>query len=421
MTPPTPIPGFTDNILFSPWNWDVTGSSAFSNHNGAYFRFIFGGASCTLNFDVTGIQYTIDALEYRVDGKDWVYATLAASVPITIPAELATPSTGKHLLEVRINFFSFNNTRWTDPIEGVKLTGVILESGKALEKPQARHYKIMAYGDSITEGWKSLPDKQMINSRHSYAVVMAEFLGAELGVAAFAGQGFLNGGNGYIPAFTETYNKLYPGKDRVFTEAPDIIMINMGTNGANGQATIDAAVTVINSLLSMTPSTTKIAVLRPFNGARATELQNAVATVNSSRVSYIDTTGFFTPTATGDKVHPLVFDNLIIGPKVADRLRPLLPSLGNSTPPTLTARTVTLTLGNESGPLANLTGLKVSFYDEPTPDLHTVPRFKAANVTTDASGVMTITVQSTLAAGGSGSVVVQMADGRNLVRTVVVA
>ncbi|WP_292041459.1 LamG-like jellyroll fold domain-containing protein [Massilia sp. UBA6681] len=416
-----PVTGFTDNILFSPFNWDVTGTSAFSNHSGAYFRTIFSGNSCVLSFDITGIQYLADVIEYRVDADDWVLVPLAASVTISIPSRLVWGASSVHLLEVRINKFSFDNTRWVDPVEGVKLTGVTIDSGATLSKPAALPQSVLVYGDSITEGFRTIDAYLAVTARHSWAYVMAEVLGVELGMAAFTGQGFTKIGNGNIPALPSTYDKLYPGKDRTFNPAPDLIVINMGTNDPYNQATIDAAVGVVNGLLAKTPSTTKIAVLRLFGG-RATEMQAVVATVNSPRVSYIDTAGFFVPTAASgeDRIHPRAFDNRIIGPRMAAAVKPLLPAT-TSAPPATSARTVTLALGNESGPLANLTGLKVAFYDEPTPDLHTAPRFKAANVTTNASGVMSLAVQSTLTAGGSGSVVVQMADGRNLVRTVTVA
>jgi hypothetical protein len=89
--------------------------------------------------------------------------------------------------------------------------------------------------------------------------------------------------------------------------------------------------------------------------------------------------------------------------------------------PTPASRTVTVTLKvDKDTPAANLTGIRVSFFDEPTPDLHTSARFTAANETTDASGQMTFVAQSMLPVGGSGSVVAQLADGRNFVVTVTV-
>jgi uncharacterized protein YjdB len=79
----------------------------------------------------------------------------------------------------------------------------------------------------------------------------------------------------------------------------------------------------------------------------------------------------------------------------------------------LTARTVTLTLGDTAGACANLTGIKVSFHDEPSPELTTVARYQSAAETADASGVLTFSFNSTLASGGIGLISVLMPDGRH--------
>lgn len=89
--------------------------------------------------------------------------------------------------------------------------------------------------------------------------------------------------------------------------------------------------------------------------------------------------------------------------------------------PALTTRTVTVTLGDTNGAAANLTGLQVSFYDEPTPDLATTPRYQSAAETTNASGVLTFTAGSTLSVGGTGHLTVLGAAGVHFNGSVVVA
>lgn len=89
--------------------------------------------------------------------------------------------------------------------------------------------------------------------------------------------------------------------------------------------------------------------------------------------------------------------------------------------PTLTTRTVTVTLGDTNGAAANLTGLQVSFYDEPTPDLATTPRYQSAAETTNASGVLTFTAGSTLSIGGTGHLTVLGAAGVHFNGSVVVS
>jgi lysophospholipase L1-like esterase len=76
------------------------------------------------------------------------------------------------------------------------------------------------------------------------------------------------------------------------------------------------------------------------------------------------------------------------------------------------ARTVTITLTTDgSTPAANLTGLRWSFWDEVTPDLMACPADSGTAETTDGSGVLTITVNTKLAASGVGWLVVTNSDG----------
>lgn len=400
-------------ILFSPYNWNVDGSAATTINSGAYFKTIFGGASCALSFDMTGVIYVGKALEYRIDGGPWTYADLAASITLTIPADVATPSTGKHELEVRANFVTFDNTKWASAPAGIKLTGITLDAGKTLTKPAERPRNVLIYGDSITEGYHTTQGFTC-SAGYSYAPLMAEILGAELGNVSFTGQGFVSVGNGSIPVLPTAYNLNYPGSSRSFSPAPDVIILNEGTN--DGSSTTAAVTTVINGLLAATPGTTKIAVLRPFGGNRASEIQAAVAAIGSARVVYVDTTGFFVPTATGDMTHPLAYDNRVIGPKVAESISAVIDGA-----PTLVSRTVSVTLGDTSGAAASLTGLKVAFYDEASPDLHTVPRYQSAVQTTNGSGVLTFAVNSSLAVGGTGHLIVLGAAGVHFNGTVVVS
>lgn len=75
----------------------------------------------------------------------------------------------------------------------------------------------------------------------------------------------------------------------------------------------------------------------------------------------------------------------------------------NAAAPTLTSRTVSVTLKLDATTLAaSLTGLKVSFWDEASPDLTTTARYQSAVETSDASGVLTFSCGSTLASGGAG-------------------
>lgn len=411
----------TGNVLFSPGNWNIAASTAKTINAGAYFRTVFGGTSCSLQFDTSGLSAGFPKLEYRVDGTGpWTTVDLAATVAIAMPSE--TSGYASHLLEVNVRATT-RTSRWA--LGGiVALTGIILDSTKVLSKPGQRPLIGYVFGDSITEGLKSLSSSEdtvnSSNGMQSYASILGPALGAEIGVIGFSGQGFSNQGDGSVPVFGSTYNLIYAGVTRTFLPAPDFIVINQGTNDGSNN-TIAAATGVLNGLLAATPSTTKVFVLRPFNGNQASNLQAAIAACTTpARVYYIDTTGFFTSANSGDGLHPYGWENIThIGPAVAGAIRPILVS---GTAPTMTGRNVSVTLGIDSStPAANLSGLKVSFFDEASPDLHTVARFKTAAGTTNSSGVLSFTAQSTLAAGATGYLVVQGAAGVHYNAAVVVS
>jgi chitodextrinase len=412
----------TGSVLFSPYNWDIQASSAKTINAGAYFKAVFGGTSCTLNFDMTGIASPLPQISYRVDRfGPWISTPIAASVAITIPSDTADyANKGGHLLEVLVKSTTETQARWSTQSTAVKLTGIVLDAGKTISAPPSLPLKAIFYGDSITEGVRTVNmtatyDTDRNDAGQGWSLEVARILGAEIGNVGFGATGFSKSGSGGVPGLTSSYNYLYSGVARSFTPAPDFIVLMEGTNEP-GDITA-AATTVLNGLLAATPGTTKIVVLRPFDGVasgngtvHATQLQNAIAACTApSRVTYVNTAGWFTTANASDSLHPYGVENIThIAPLAANAIRSALASTG-----TTTARTVTLTLGDASGPLANLAGIKVAAFDQPTPDLRAAPQYKSAAQTTNASGVLTFTMQSTLAVGANCGVSVQLADGRN--------
>ena len=110
---------------------------------------------------------------------------------------------------------------------------------------------------------------------------------------------------------------------RNFTPCPDLIVTNEGTN--DGTTDITALFTeVLNNLTTVCPKS-PIAVLRPFNGAQAANLQAAIAaSAHPSSATYIDTNGFYDQSF-GGALHPTGPNDVAkVAPRIAARLRPLL-------------------------------------------------------------------------------------------------
>ena len=396
------------NILFSPYNWNIIGNTAKSINSGAYFKFNFAGGSCLLQFDMTGVLTPLPKVMYRVDNLDgWNTLDLASNITISTPSEESGYS--NHYVEFYIRGTTSTQTRWSPQSTAVVLLAIILDSGKVISKPTSLPLNAIYYGDSITEGVQAIAGTGDLtisaNAVQGWAYVSAQLLGAEVGIVGFGGQGWGIGGS-VNTVFPSTYNYLYSGVARSFTVSPDFIVINQGTNDSTTDNTA-AITTTLNGLLAATSSTTKIFVLRPFNGTnQSTFLQNGIAACTKpSRCVFVDTNGFYNG-VTG--LHPNGFDSLQIAPFVANVIRPYVQPLKG----TRSSRTVTLNLVDTSNnPRASLTGLKWAFYDQITPDIMGVAADNGSGATTTSAGVFSISVNTTLATNGVGWLVISDSTG----------
>jgi lysophospholipase L1-like esterase len=410
-------------LKMSPYNWNVVGAKATAVNAGAYFETLFTGTTCALNFDVSTLVAPYPKIKYRVDKYGpWTTVDVAASVPITMPTDTAAwnPSPG-HILEVRVKATNESANRWNGTSNAVILTGITLDTGKTLTPTPKKAGNMLVYGDSITEGCRTVkalgtPDVDSHDATIAWAYECAERMGMELGLVGFSAQGYAaRGGVGNVPLFPLSYNYIYSGVARSFSPAPDLVLIAMGTNDGSTDTT-SAATTVLNGIIAATPSTTKIVLMRPWSNPSGTNqppfLQAAIAAcTDPSRGVYMDTTGFAI-TGSSDGLHPYGSVQMYsMGPKVAAAAKTIMAS-GASV--TLASRTASITLGTDaSTAAANLTGAKVAIYDEATPDQYTVARYQSSTLTTDANGVLTATYGSTLPVGGTAGFVIQFADGKH--------
>lgn len=320
-------------IAYSPYNWVVTATAAVTINAGSYLKCFFSGTTCTLNFDATNNSAPLSQIYYRIDGYGpWTKASIASAIACTIPADvIAAPY---HLLEMVVKSTSETINRWTLPSNtAVVFTGLTLDAGATVVFPGRLPRSILVLGDSITEAVRTVNetatnDTDKNDAMQGWAFALGRLMGAEVGVVGFGGTGLVTAGSGNVPALTSTYALVYPGQPRAFTPAPDMIVINHGTNDGSND-TSSALLAVLSGLLGATPVTTKIVVMRPFNGTlQATNIQTAVAAVSKTgRVFYLDTAGFLSNSYGIDSInlHPKGANDLgIIGPVLAGKLFPLL-------------------------------------------------------------------------------------------------
>jgi lysophospholipase L1-like esterase len=317
-------------ILYSPYNWVVASGLAESINAGAYLKTIITGspAAISLSFDMTNVSSPVPQIAYRVDHGPWTVAAVASSVSLTMPSGNAWT---KHLIEVVVKSTTETVNRWNSTRNAsVKLTGIVTDSITATAvKPTVRALRVLVFGDSITEGVRTLNstasnDTDRNDAQQGWAWQLAESLGAEVGVVGFGGTGISTSGSGNVPALSTSYALMWSGTSRSFSTSPDLVVLNIGTNDGSTNTTT-AMTGLLDALLSAT--TARIVVLRPFGGtAQAAYLQAAVAAcTDPKRVTYVDTAGWWSSTDSSDGTHPYGYANVeTLAPLVASAARTAL-------------------------------------------------------------------------------------------------
>jgi hypothetical protein len=415
------------NVFYSPSNWDDRGTFMSSANPGAYARLAFSGTSVGVKVEVAAmVSASLPSGSYPIvrtviDGVSFADTQLTSSSTVIVRSGLAA---GAHTLDMYFLAADINNgDRWVTPVNAVRIAGFTLDSGAAVSAVAKRSKTALFFGDSIWEGYLAAgtvtTQPAGNNSLLTTVPALAKAFDAEYGTIAFSGQGYQVAGNNGAVAFPSAYAMHSSGRSRLvaglFSPAPDYIFVQHGTNGTTTQADVQA---MIGNLRTAAPNA-RILMLVPANGRARAQITAAVAAVTNPAVNLIDIgTGY----ATGigafagganlyslDGLHPNPLSNALVG---AANVRVVQSALATAAQPTLTARTVSIPLASgrdASGnaiPAANLVNLRVSFHDEPSPDVTTVPRFQTASETTDAAGVLTFVVNSTLAAGGTGHLTV---------------
>lgn len=404
----TPIPCDDAGILYSPYTWDVDAVRAQTINPGAYFRTLFTGASCVLNFDTTDVTSPVPRLRICVDGRTNQSANVAATVSATMPSGQDNTT---HLLEVWVDATTETVNRWSSPQNvAVKLTGITLATGDdTVALPQRRPLNLLCYGDSITEGVRTLAlngsnDLDRNSATVCWPLELGRQLGAEVGVVGFGSQGISDTGNGNVPALVDSWDWLWASEARVFTPAPDYCVWLQGYNDGTNNTQADG-IAALDGMLTAMPST-QFVLFRPLDGTNQAANLAAIAAGCSdpSRVRYLSTAGFWSSGESPDALHPYGWACMAnIAPKMADAIL---------TAASTTTRTVTVTLTTDgSTPAASLTGLKWAFFDSPQPQSFGAPASQGTGETTNGSGVLTLSVDTTLGSGGVGWLEVTDSDG----------
>ena len=357
---------------------------------GAYFRVtVLGADSVALRTDTSHMPDMFSQFWTRVDGGPLVQHTLSPGNPtISVPLGPPYSATSNHLIEVIVKSTTETRSRWSPQATAVIFTGIELHTssrssrssrkqskrrnssgsknvvvkkrvgaavaapavGKnavgddnaafvvpSVRAPQRLPYNVLVYGDSITEGVRTLGYVGITNDTdrndcvRDYSYQLGRLLRAEVGVVAFGATGTTKGGSGGVPALTTSWNMLWDGQSRAFNnpQPPDLVVYNEGTNDrANITSTL---LQVVRGVASVAPNANQL-LLVPFNGAHRDDIAAVVRSAMASgsadgirskgRVVLGDTSGFYDG---ADGLHPFGYNHVAeIAPRVAQLCAPLL-------------------------------------------------------------------------------------------------
>jgi lysophospholipase L1-like esterase len=279
----------------------------------------------------------------RVDGLAWQQYTPTASGAqawaLALPASGATTA-GKHLLEIVVKSTTETQDRWNSQTTAVQFTGLTLSPGASVALPASRKYRVLVYGDSITEGVRVngysgiANDTDRNDNTEDYSYALGALLDAEVGVVGFGGTGMTVSGSGSVPALATSYNALWSGQPRSFSPVPDLVIYNEGTNdsGASLSAMQTAFATVVNGIgYAGTANTyaglngTRHLIMEPFNASQSANLPTVAAGFGSANVVYGSTAGLWSSSDSSDSLHPYAYSHLgQLAPGVAALAMPLL-------------------------------------------------------------------------------------------------
>lgn len=313
-------------IIYSPFNWNVVQGAASTINSGAYLKTLFGGTSLAITTNTSSNTFPYSQLWIRVDGQTWVQYKLSWANPTFVVARGL--ENRQHLVELIVKSTSETIPRWSNSATVVNLTGFVIDAGQTLTQPHRRSKNILIYGDSITEGVRTIDataaedtDRNDILGDYSYAISTA--FDAEVGIVGFGATGWTVTGTGGVPPLTWSFNFLYAGVPRSFTSpAPDLVIYNEGTNdpGMIGSA----LPFVINGILNYAPNSRHL-VLVPFNNSHSAEIASLVSGMANPLVTYKSTSGLFNVKDSCDGLHPYNYSHIgLIAPQLFPAIRAVL-------------------------------------------------------------------------------------------------
>ena len=259
-----------DNIKYVG-RWEDSVSCMSSNWGGAYFKTVFTGTSAALELKGGSDIYV------SVDGGEYVQYNPAGAGTLVVAQGLEE---GSHTLKVASKY----------TFDSIRLAGITVDDGAALEQPEMSDIMIEFIGDSNTAGYL-LPNNQLDN----YSWLTGEALNVEHVHIAYTGMalsdGIYNSNINRDIGMSVLYDKTAPMDERdsadwdSSTYSPDLICINLGANDTNetavpgGTERFEETLPVFLKHLKEVHPDAQIVVLIPTSSAPGTSLHTIIPAI----------------------------------------------------------------------------------------------------------------------------------------------
>jgi hypothetical protein len=335
----------------------VTAGNAISVNAGAYFKVMFTGTSCVLNFDISNNSAPFPEIYYRINNyTPWTKVTLSVgTVNCIIPADTTSgtvpeggQTTTPNVLEVSIKSITETLDRWgvglapgVAPPAGVNFKGLTIDAGAVVSAPTKYPNTGLFFGTSITEGVRALAetaasgnDTDRNDTLSSWADVAGRACNMEFGKVGFGGSGLTVSGSGGVPPMPQSFDFIYSGVPRTFASKPNVIFIEETAND-DANNTQAALIEVFNGLIAKNPQARLIITpsfsINSVYWVQKTYIQAAIAACSHpAAVTYADGTSIWIPAESSDGTHPFGTQSFnVIAPWVAAQINKALSGANN--------------------------------------------------------------------------------------------
>ena len=318
--------------------WMKESSTLKSQRTGSSLLITFNGNFLGLN--LTNPSGITGYILVSVNGARWDRFDLQSGTYVQ-PIYHDTSNTIIRTVRVVLGGNNSTTDNWVTPTNQVSITGISVQTGKALYPSVPRTRKMVVIGDSIARGRALQPDTswEYGHAVSSWAYLLAQDLNAEMEFIAFSGQGYSNAGAGGEPKAATSLNLYSSGKTRPVQYDVEKVFIAHGTNdGGTADATIAADATTTWTLARTQYPNAKIIVILPlgysantgspslvgFRDAKNTVISNAYTSWSDTNKQLIDLTSEVygnsmtgalsggSNSYTSDLIHPSIATNILI-------------------------------------------------------------------------------------------------------------